>query len=116
MLSTITHVFDLLSIRWPYVLAMVVAFAFVVSKGLSFFREAWNIFLLKWNLKRLDLNKLRVELASAAEHDLKEKSRFRENDELASEHPVSRNRWLGRIGIANICVGFLLFILWLFRR
>jgi hypothetical protein len=115
MSPKIAHLFGFLSIRWPYLLATAIALAFVISKGLSFLRETRSIFLRKWSLRRLDLSKLRVELASA-EGDLKEKPRFKKIDGSAHHNPVNRNRWLVRIGIANMCVGLLVLLVWLFRR
>jgi hypothetical protein len=115
MSSKIMHLFELLSTHWPYALGTVLAIAFISWKAFSVLREQWGYFLLKWNLKRLDLIQLRTDLATT-EGDAKEKWQFKKSDDSVRDTSVNRNRRLVKMIIVNLCVGFVVLIVWLFGR
>jgi hypothetical protein len=114
MSPKITHLFELLSIHWPYALGIVLALAFISWKAFSALQEQWGFFLLKWKLKRLELIQLRLELATA-EADAKEKRQLKLDDSVR-DHSFNRNRRLVKLSIVNFCVGFVVLMVWLFGR
>jgi len=113
MSSKITYLFGLLSAYWLYVPGIVLALAFISWKAFSVLQEQGGFFL-KWRLKRLELIQLRIELAGA-DGDAKEKWQFR-IDESVRDNSVNRNRRLVKLSIVNFCVGFVVLMLWLFRK
>jgi hypothetical protein len=112
MSSKITHLFELLRAYWLYAPGIVLALAFISWKAFSVLQEHWGFSWLKWNLKRLELIQLRVELARA-EGEIKEKWQFK-IDATVRDNSVNRNRRLVKMSIVNLCVGVVVLIVWLF--
>ena len=104
---------------WPYVLGTMVAFFFVLLKGLPILHEWFNVFLLGWNTKKLGLsNKLQDDQQLALVDDDRTQKSPVENH----GHPrmrgkaIKRNSWLVKIGIMNFCIGFVALLVWFFGR
>jgi hypothetical protein len=116
-----TYLLHWLGIRWTYVVATALAIFFVILKGFPILKEWFKFSVFKWNLKKLGLvAKLQVEpqLVTALESPPKKKPPFKRIDPqpLGPGKDALGNGWLVGIGIADVCVGFAVLIIWLFER
>jgi hypothetical protein len=108
----------LITVR-PYAVGTIVAFLFVLLKGVPVLDEWFSAFMSGWSGKKLGLSsKLRKEPQLALVNgDRSEKSLENKLGRTrVGGDGINRNRWLIRIGVMNFCVGFVALIVWLFGR